>query len=478
MIAVLLAGFMLPSCDKYLDIDPKQQVNADGAIETADDVQLVLVSAYEGIKGTRGTSEGGELYGGAFNFASELIAGSDHVIWRGTFEQQREYYAKSITTGNLMVRDDWIRGYEVINIVNTVLSVLGVVDDPAEKARLEGEAKAIRGMIYFEFARLWGLPYEAGQTNTQLAVPLILTPTLAADDVTEPARNTVEEVYTQVISDLGDAETLLTPFEDNDGYLSTYAASAMLSRVYLQQGRYEDAALAADRVISSGFYMLESTPLGAFNNKAFVAEDVFAIRQNETSNYGESNAGLTTHYASLAGQGRGDVDITPAFLELYDSMDLRGGLMMETVSGVTQIDNVTDMYYIGISDLGSGGIATAKYGDSRRNFPVIRLAEMYLTRAEGNFEAGTAHGAAPLADINTVRARAQAPALTVVTQDDIRLERYLELCWEGFRLHDMKRWKMDIDGDPYNAGNLILPIPEREIEANTKLDQNDFYTGG
>ncbi|MFC2113426.1 RagB/SusD family nutrient uptake outer membrane protein, partial [Bacteroidota bacterium] len=291
VIMVLLAGFMLTSCDKYLDIEPKQQINAESAINSADDVQLLLISAYEGIKGTRGTAEGGELYGGAFNFASELIAGTNDVIWRGTFEQQREFYAKSITTVNLMVRDDWVRGYEVINIVNTVLSVLDVVEDPDDKARLEGEAKAIRGMLYFEFVRLWGLPYEAGQANTQLGVPIITKPTLSADDVTEPARNTVEEVYTQVISDLGDAETLLTPFADNSGYLSTYAASAMLSRVYLQQGRYQDAAGKADRVIASGLYALESNPLTAFNNKAFVAEDVFAIRQNETSNYGESNAG-------------------------------------------------------------------------------------------------------------------------------------------------------------------------------------------
>ena len=478
MIAVLLTGFILTSCDKYLDIEPRQQINAETAISTTDDVQLLLISAYEGIKGTRGTGEGGELLGGSFNFASELIAGTDDVIWRGTYEQQREFYAKAINTGNLMVRDTWIRGYEVINILNTVLSVLDVVDDPDDKARIEGEAKAIRGMLYFEFARLWGLPYEAGQTNSQLAVPLIISPTINASDISNPERATVEQVYAQAISDLSEAETLLATLEGNDGYMSTYAASAYLSRIYLQQGLYAEAALKADRVIQSGLYALESDPLVAFNNKAFVAEDIFAIRQNETSNYGESNAGLATHYASLAGQGRGDIDITQNFLDNFDPNDLRGGLMTETVSGVTQIDNVTDMYYIGISDLGSGGITTAKYGDSRRNFPVIRLAEMYVTRAEGNFEAGTTTGATPLEDINVIRSRSNAPAHGSVDQNAIRMERYKELCWEGFRLHDLKRWKKDIGTDPYDAGNLIFPIPEREMEANDKLVQNAYYTGG
>jgi hypothetical protein len=103
---------------------------------------------------------------------------------------------------------------------------------------------------------------------------------------------------------------------------------------------------------------------------------------------------------------------------------------------------------------------------------------MYVTRAEGNFEAGTTFGSAPLDDINMLRARAGAPELATIDRDAIRKERYLELCWEGFRLHDLKRWEMDIGSDPYNAGNLIFPIPEREMEANDQLVQNDYYTGG
>lgn len=479
MIAVLLTGFIVTSCDKYLDIEPRQEVSAETAITSGDDVQLLLISAYEGIKGTFGTNESGELWGGGFNFASELLATTGDVSWVGSFEEQREYNRKAITTTNLMVRDDWIRAYEVINITNTVLGVLDVVEDADERQRIEGEAKAIRGMVYFELARFWGLPYEAGQTNDQLAVPLILSATVAADDVTFPSRATVEAVFAQAIADLGDAETALDGLGGNDGYVSTFSASAYLSRIYLQQGRYEEAAQKADRVIQSGEYTLVEDPLEAFNNKGFVSEDVFAIRQTETSNYGESNGGLSTHYASLAGQGRGDVEINSAFLDNYGPNDLRGGLMTETIPEVTQIDNVTDMYYIGIGSTNSGFINCSKYGDSRRNFPVIRLAEMYLTRAEGNFEAGTSHGAAPLDDINTIRVRANTNLLPSVDRDAIRQERYLELCWEGLRLHDLKRWQESIGEYPYNAGNLILPIPEREMEANPEnLVQNSYYTGG
>ncbi len=397
---------------------------------------------------------------------ANLLRATGDVTWVGSFEEQREYQRKAITTTNLQVRDDWIRAYEVINIANTVLSVLDVVEDTDQRQRIEGEAKGIRGMVYFELARFWGLPYEAGQTNDQLGVPLILSATVAVDDVTSPTRSTVEQVFAQAITDLSDAETLLDGFGGNDGYVSTYSASAYLSRIYLQQGRYEEAAQKADRVIQSGEYALVEDPLEAFNNKGFVSEDVFAIRQTETSNHGENNSGLSTHYASLAGQGRGDVEIHSTFLEKYGPNDRRGGLMTETIPEVTQIDNVTEMYYIGIGTTNSGSINCAKYGDSRRNFPVIRLAEMYLTRAEGNFEAGTSHGVAPLEDINTIRVRANTNPLPSVDRDAIREERYLELCWEGLRLHDLKRWKDSIGEYAYDAGNLILPIPEREIEAN------------
>ena len=74
--------------------------------------------------------------------------------------------------------------------------------------------------------------------------------------------------------------------------------------------------------------------------------------------------------------------------------------------------------------------------------------------------------------------RANTNPLPRVDRDAIREERYLELCWEGLRLHDLKRWKDNIGEYAYDAGNLILPIPEREIEANDKLVQNPYYTGG
>lgn len=143
------------------------------------------------------------------------------------------------------------------------------------------------------------------------------------------------------------------------------------------------------------------------------------------------------------------------------------------------ISEIDSMYYYGVGTINNyGGINTAKWGDYYANIPAIRLAEMYLIRAEANFEStGPLVGSnTPTQDINIIRDRANAPAYTgAVTQAQIRQERYWELCWEGHRLHDLKRWKMNIGTLSYDAGNLILPIPFREMEANDLLVQNTWY---
>jgi hypothetical protein len=162
-------------------------------------------------------------------------------------------------------------------------------------------------------------------------------------------------------------------------------------------------------------------------------------------------------------------------LDIFEAGDLRG-----SYQGAADMDDsythedVTAMYYYGVGNiLNFGGLNTIKWGNYYTNLPMIRLAEMYLTRAEANFEAGTSTGATPLADINTIRARAGLTTpLTAVTQEIIRSERYKELCWEGFRLHDLKRWHINIGTIDYDSWEIIMPIPLDELEANPNLQAN------
>ena len=455
------------SCTEKLDLLPKQSIDAGTALTTPENIKATLVGAYL-------QARDADIFGSTFNEYSELLAATADLKFIGTYSQPREIIKKEIAVTNSYIENTWIAAYDLINLCNTLLDpeVLAILD-PDDADLVEGGAKFLRGWIYFEATRLFGLPYEPGQTNSQPGIPIVTTPTNDVSDAINVARNTVEQCYAQAISDLSSAKGLLPG--TNDVYATTYAASAVLARLYLQMGDYTEAATEANRVIESpNNYSLTDTPLDAFNNNSATSEDIFALQNNVASN----TSWLTVMYASLNGMGRGDYDVQQVFLDTFDPADLRGMLQSNTEDSYT-IANIDTMYYIGVGlILNNGGINTAKWGDYYANIPLIRLAEMYLIRAEANFESGGPFVGpnTPTQDINIIRARALAPVIAgTVTQAEIRDERYWELCWEGHRLHDLKRWNLDVGTYAYDAGNLILPIPFREMEVNDLLVQNDWY---
>lgn len=459
---------MTYSCTEKLDIKPKQSIDASTALTTPENIKATLVGAYLAARDA-------DIFGSTFNEYSELLATTTDMRFIGTYQQPKEIMNKEIAVTNSYIANTWIAAYKLINICNTLLDAetLAVLD-PADVDKVEGEAKFLRGWVYFEMTRLFGLPYEPGTDNSQLGIPLVLTATMDVSDAVNYPRSTVEQCYTQAINDLTDAKDLLP--ETNGVYATTYAASAVLARIYLTTGDFVEAATEANNVIESGNYLLTSHPLEAFNNSENSSEDIFALQNNIASN----TSWLTVMYASLNGMGRGDYDIQQAFLDRYDAADNRGKFQGEAeMDDSYTIANINKMYYFGVGTiLNSAGINTAKWGDYYANIPLLRLAEMYLIRAEANYESGAAQvGPNTFSeDINFVRDRSNAPLLPEpVTQAQIREERYLELCWEGHRLHDLKRWHQNIGILTYDAGNLILPIPFREMEVNDLLVQNPWY---
>lgn len=455
------------SCTDKLDVLPKQSIDAGTALTTPENIKATLVGTYL-------QARDGDIFGSSFNEYSELLAATTDLRFVGTYEQPREIINKEITITNSYIQSTWEEAYDLINLCNTLLDpdVLAILD-PADADLVEGEAKFLRGWIYFDLARLFGAPYEAGQVNDQLGVPIVITPTLDVSDAINVARATVEQNYGQAIDDLTDAKALLPGPGENGEFADNACAGALLARIYLQMGDFANAATEANAVIETDYYSLTTHPLGAFNNAENSSEDIFALQNNIASN----TSWLTVMYASLNGMGRGDYEMQPSFLTTFDAADLRGMLKDDTEDGMT-IAEIDKMYYIGVGNINNfGGINTSKWGDYYANIPLIRLAEMYLIRAEANFEGGTSIGPnTPLDDINFIRARSLAPELPgPITQADIRQERYWELCWEGHRLHDLKRWQQNIGPDAYDADNLVLPIPRSEMEVNDLLIQNPGY---
>jgi tetratricopeptide (TPR) repeat protein len=444
-IAALL--FTMSACEKNLDITPTQSIDEEQALRTSSDVEAALIGAYSDMGDA-------DVYGGNIMLISELLGGSNNFNWTGTFQGLTQLYNKATPVNNVFVRDTWLDTYQVINDVNNVLSALDVVL-PARKARVEGEAKFIRGALYFELVRLYAKSWNDGDPATNEGVPLILTPTRAPlNESSNVARAKVSEVYAQAIKDLTDAEALLPAGQVNNVFASRYAAAAMLARIYLQQGNYEQAGAAANRVIAANRYRLvdiESVfpfnPQNLSEDTESPAEYIFSIAVTNSAGINE----LNTYFSTT---GRGDIDLRENFVNQFEPDDLR-------------LDLIYD----------DGGLRTAKYDMVFGNVPVVRLAEMYLIRAEANFRRGTTVGATPLSDVNLIRQRAGLQPLTggQLTLESILKERRLELAFEGLVLHDVKRLQASVGPLAWNSPKLVLPIPERERQVNPNLTQNEGY---
>ncbi|MBK6947810.1 MAG: RagB/SusD family nutrient uptake outer membrane protein [Haliscomenobacter sp.] len=439
-IFLVVAALGVSACDEELNLEPYQSISEDLALDSDNNVKAVLTGAYDGLGN-------GDVLGGNALRNSELLGGDGEIVWVGTFAGPREIANKQMTIGNLDAQELWLDAYTAINRANNVLTGLGVVVED-DKASVEGEALFIRAICFFELVRFYGKPYEAGQANAQLGVPLVLTPTRGISEESKLPRNTVAEVYAQVIQDLTKAESLLP--SENEWRANKGAAAALLARIYLQQGDYAKARDAANRVIESGDFQLLADYGNVFNRDENSSEDIFAIQV--TTQDGINN--MNTFFSIPEFGGRdGDIEILEGHLSLYDPADDRLKFFFD----------------------GNGAIRSGKWNNQFGNVGILRLAEMYLIRAESNQRLGTAIGATPLADYNTVHTRAGLPAANSVTLNQILLERRLELAREGFKIHDMKRLKQSVATLAYNADKLVFPIPQREVDANSNLLQNGGY---
>jgi hypothetical protein len=449
LLSAMSVSLWLTSCDNKLNLQPVTSVATSQALSTPADLQALLVGAYDAMSSIN-------LYGGDLQRDGELLGtapNTGEILWTGTFAAPQQIYTKNILVNNGQADVTWTDAYRTINICNTVLANLNLAAT-ADRARIEGEAKFIRASMYFELVRFFGKPWGDGDANVNLGVPIVTTQTTTLDASNNIPRNTVAAVYNQVIQDLTQAETNLPA---TNGFFATKgAAAAQLSRVYLQKADYTNAASAANRVITGNQYQLVPIEnvfdLREFLNGTNTAETIFAVQITDQDGIND----LNTFYGSTEEGGRGDIEITEAFFNQLEADDIRGALFYDDAVGA---------------------IRTLKFVNQYGNIQLFRLAEMYLTRAEANFRAGTAVGATPLTDINLIRARAQLGALTQaqLTVAAILRERRIELAFEGTLIHDLKRTRSRVGSLNWNDSRLIYPIPLREITTNPALVQNTGY---
>ncbi len=398
---------------------------------------------------------------------------SDNVRFVGSFPTFVEVYTYNTLSNNTSINGIWRDSFETIAAANVAIENIPLVEDAtftdAERNQLLGEAKFVRAYVYAQLLDYFAQPYslDNGASSGLPIVDFVFDGT-NNDAFNALIRSTVSEVTQFIITDLTEAEGLLD--DSSNAVASKGAAQAMLARIYLNMDDYANAADYATKVIDNGAYALASDY--SFYNTTD-REWIFTL-VNSSEDNGSTNEGFSGLFNPTETGARGDAPFSDYLIALFEeeATDLRYTDLTQTGTDAS-----------GISD----ALFTSKYPDGATktdNAPLIRISEMYLTRAEANVKAGSSVGDTPDNDVNKIRQRAGLSDLTGVTLDQVLDERRKELCFEGFRRMDLLRNKRSLrpTGDPqealaaFGADKTIYPIPQNQIDQSEgSITQNPGY---
>lgn len=455
ILTLLCFIFLLAACTKELELNPQQSLSTSEALSDIPSMKTALNGAYDDLQALG-------YYGREFIVMPET---EGNLVYLAITNSNRfvASYTYQWTTADGDITDFWNIGYSAILRANNVINNIDALEgDAVEKNQIKGEALAIRALVHFDLVRFFAKQYTVGNPSTDLGVPIILQAGIG-----EPARNTVAEVYTQVISDLTAAKGLLR----NEGIyrFSPEAAEALLARVYLYKGDWANAATAAGNLISNANYALADDVSVMFSAPGS-SEEIFTLKNEVSENRGSDNLGNIYVPA-----GYGDIRVTTDLMDEYEPGDSRTTLIYK---------HTNDQYYQSKYNEQDGviGLYSPK---------ILRLAEMYLIRAEARFRQNAADQGV-LDDLNAIRTKRGATMMNSLPNGigDILAERHRELAFEGHTAFDYWRTGTDMVRKQCDTGlevstgectilatdyRTVHPIPQREMDVNQSMIQNEGY---
>jgi starch-binding outer membrane protein, SusD/RagB family len=485
--AWLLTLGLLGGCgEKFLEETPTEQITDTNFYRTADDAIQATNAAY------------GELItAGQYNAAlwglgdigADISTTGGGGGGDGIEYQQLDFY--NIPTTNLVASRLWGSCYVGIGRANIVLQKVPAMSiDPAIQKRCIGEAQFLRAKYYFDLVRAYGdVPLQTVPPDPQAA---LVTP-----------RTPAAQVYAQIEKDLIDAIGNLPPSYGGDdlGRATKWAATGLLAKVYLTENKMAEAATRAREVISgSGKAMwdnyADNFKVANENGKESLFEAQFISGRNQYTQNGPGFSGnefFGPRGQGIVPQGGYGFNIPEAdFVAGYEAGDLRRDATIWKPGDVYP-DGRTQPASLPGSPNGYGckkwfvGKVNTNIWDSELNIPVMRLAEVYLILAE-------AAGPSPegFEALNKVRRRAFGLPIGTASARDLSglsgdaykqavwRERKYELAFEMDRWFDMKRTGELLTSPQLRAKgikpfNVVLPIPQSELDVNPGLRQNPGY---
>lgn len=448
LMMAFMAVLSLCSCDDYVDVGVSpSQLSSDETYATDASATSAVLGIYSY------TSLRYVLYycwtsGGLYSDELQYPSGSSSTY------QELSQSTASTTNSNITVV--WWHCYTLSRYAN--LAIQGVSSSASlsdsVRTRLLGEAKFFRAYAYLHLVSHFG------------DVPLALSAT-ELDNAYLP-RSSADLVWSQIITDLKDAESLLPT-----KYITTlrtrankYTASALLARAYLYMGDYANAEAEATKVIEATdvSYTLPDLSSALLNTSSEM------ILQAATY---YSNAYIATAYRTASTTAVPTYVLYPDFIKSFESGDQRKTAWVDSVTS-------SDIKYYKINKF--------KYTSSTASVNqynlLLRLAEVYLIRAEARAQLGIDLVGAQ-SDLNRVRSRAGLGNTEATTQSTlltaIAHERKVELFGEGHRWLDLKRTNMAdavigaLKPTTWKSTAVLWPIPTSQIDLNSNLIQNPGY---
>ncbi|MGJ8591903.1 MAG: RagB/SusD family nutrient uptake outer membrane protein [Aquaticitalea sp.] len=435
---LVLVLMTVMSCNT-LEVEPQNSIPADQAFQTKADIDRGILGAYASFQSL-------SYYGRTYLIFSDLASDNLAHPLAATAVEYAQVDNNNILPENGSIGGIWNICYDGINVANNVITKVPTIADMTEEERnmALGELYFIRGLNHFNLLNYFG------------AIPLKLQPTIGVGNLDAP-RNAVNDVYAQIIDDLTFASVYL-PSSGDKTRATKFAAKAMLARAFLYKGDYAQAATMATEVLEDGNSTLLPNFAEIFGEDGS-SETIFEIyfSQTERNRIAEYNFPQSLN-------GRREVEPSQDLLGAYEANDTRFDVSI-------RFDG-TKAYAAKYADLSLGA----------ENVIVIRLAEMYLIRAEANANLN-GNVDAIKSDINEIRQRAGLPSTSASTYPQllsaIEKERRVEFAFEGHRWFDLVRTGRAVEVLPNvtSSNQTLFPIPLDEIQTNNSpgMTQNPGY---
>jgi len=457
----LSAMLISTSCsEEFLELTPQQNISDSNFLLSLNDFEAAIIGGYDQMQNS-------DWYGRYVPLVADVMG--EDVKQNASANRAKEWAEFNGSSQDFIPEEIWAELYEGINIANKMIESPFEAPDAvvADLNQIKGEAYAIRALGHFDLVKLYAQHYTFTAGASHTGIPIVLE----SDITAKPSRSSVADVYAQIISDFKMAEQLMTQ-DNGTGRFSKEAVQALLSRVYLYMENYSEAENYASLVINSGNFSLVPnadypTQFIDGNSSEAIFEIVFDLVDNPGSDH------LGGMYKE---SGYGDYLPAEDLLDMIPDDDVRKTMFREDT-------NLGGIYgFLRVDKFPSEGSVIGS-----DNIPVVRLSEMYLNRAEARAKSGNDTGAQE--DLNMIRQRgwADAPAVTATGDalvTEILNERRIELSFEGHRIHDIVRNKLNVVRQDctspvcdvtYPSARFILPIPVEETDVNPNIAQNPEY---